>query len=333
EGRMVQDSMLSVLASNYPAGLFEVVVVDDGSTDATYACMQAVAELHPERVRTIRLAENRGKRAALAAGIAGSRGSIVVTLDSDSVLGVDSLRWLVAPLVQDQRVGVVAGRVAVLNQDTLLGRMLQVQYTLAFDFGRAAQSSYRTVACCPGALSAFRRDLVVPHLDGWLHQRFLGRPVRHGEDQALTNIILRQGYDSVYQRDAQVHTVAPTRYRQLCRMLTRWDRSTIVEGFAFARFMLGPYRRRNRFFPALSYVVGITRQFSGTIGLAVLAYAAYSAPSMLPVYAASFVGAALCASLYYLCVQRGPFFLYGVLYAIFSLFYLQWIFIWALITV
>ncbi|MDF3064823.1 MAG: hypothetical protein K0R38_424 [Polyangiaceae bacterium] len=74
--------------------------------------------------------------------------------------------------------------------------MLEVQYALAFDFGRAAQSVYRAVACCPGALSAFRRDPVLPHLDGWVQQKFLGRHVNHGEDQALTNIVLRAGYDT-----------------------------------------------------------------------------------------------------------------------------------------
>ena len=59
-----------------------------------------------------------------------------------------------------------------------------------------------------------------------------GRPVGHGEDQALTNIVLREGYDTVYQRTAAIHTLAPTTYRQLSRMYLRWDRSYIVEGFS-----------------------------------------------------------------------------------------------------
>ena len=127
---------------------------------------------------------------------------------------------MVAPFA-DARVGAVAGRVTVLNRDTFIGRMLDVQFAVSFDFLRAAQSQYGTVMVCPGALSAFRRAVIVPRLDGWMVQRFLGRPVGHGEDQALTNVVLQTGYDTLYQNNAIVRTLVPDRYRQLSRMLLR----------------------------------------------------------------------------------------------------------------
>ena len=141
------------------------------------------------------------------AGFRAATGSILVTIDSDSEIEARTIDEMVAPFLADPDVGAVAGRVAVLNRDTTISRMLEVQYALAFDFGRAAQSTYRCVACCPGALSAFRREAVLPFLDEWANQTFLGRPVNHGEDQALTNIVLRQGYDTVYQRNAIVWTL------------------------------------------------------------------------------------------------------------------------------
>jgi hyaluronan synthase len=333
EGSMVQVSIRSVLACDYPADRLEVIVIDDGSQDDTFACMDEIARAHPERVRTVRFAQNRGKRAALAAGIEQAQGQVFVTLDSDSVVLSHTLQALVAPLVRDEGVGVVAGRVSVLNQDNVLGRMLQVQYMLAFDFARAAQSSFGTVACAPGALSAYRRALVVPYLQSWLNQTFLGRAVRHGEDQALTNIVLRQGFDSVYQCDAEVRTVAPESYGQLCRMLTRWDRSAIVEGVATAGYIFTGYRSRNTILPTLDFVLGQTRQLARAVGIFALAAAVYQRPDMLPAYTLGFLTTSLCASLYYLWTRRGLSFLYGVLYAVFSLFYLQWIYIWACITV
>jgi hyaluronan synthase len=96
-------------------------------------------------------------------------------------------------------------------------------------------------------------------MDEWATQRFLGRPVNHGEDQALTNIVLRQGFDTVYQRTAVVHTLVPTNYQQLSRMFLRWDRSYIVEGFSFARFMFTPYRKNNRVMPIVTFFVSNLR--------------------------------------------------------------------------
>lgn len=332
EGAMVCESIASVLASDYPEDMLHVVAVDDGSSDDTYTHIAAMAALHPTRVQAIRFACNRGKRAALAAGIDAATSDIVACLDSDSKVDISSLRHLVAPFV-DSGIGAVSGRVVVLNQDGILGRMLQVQYTLAFDFARAAQSSYRTVCCCPGALSAFRRKIIVPHLPAWLTQRFLGRPVSHGEDQALTNIVLRQGLDTVYQRRAVVHTLAPTRYFQLCKMFARWDRSTIVEGFSFATFMFSAYRQRNRFLPALNFCLGAARLFTGSLGMAGLIVVLWREPAFIPLYLAAFLGAATLAAMYYLWTERSAYFVYGILYALFSLVLLQWIFPYALVTV
>lgn len=225
----------------------------------------------------------------------------------------------------------MAGRVSVLNRDSLISRMLEVQFALAFDYGRAAQSVYRAVACCPGALSAFRRSIILPYLEEWENQRFLGRPVNHGEDQALTNIVLRQGYDTVYQRTAVVHTLVPTTYRQLSRMFLRWDRSYIVEGFSFARFMFTRYRTKHRALPIVTFFVSNLR-------FVVVAAALMELPRLFDTSldtlgrTAVALGAIFTAA-YYLRFERSFRWLYGVLYAIFSVVMLQWILPWAFVTV
>ncbi len=333
EGPMVERSIRSVTKSNYPSDRLEIIVVDDGSRDDTFFHMQQLRREFPSLVRLIRFSSNRGKRAALEAGFREATGEIVVTIDSDSEVEAKTIAEMVTPFLADARVGGVAGRVAVLNRDTTISRMLEVQYTLAFDFGRAAQSAYRTVACCPGALSAFRRAIILPHLDEWTHQTFLGRPVGHGEDQALTNIVLREGYDTVYQRTAAIHTLAPTTYRQLSRMYLRWDRSYIVEGFSFAKFMFTRYRTKNRVMPIISFVVSNLRLVLFFWGLLEL-------PFVFVEDAGSHVQAAIALSLgalftagYYLRVERSFRFVYGLVYAIYSVCFLQWILPWALITV
>ncbi len=333
EGPMVERSIRSAALSDYPGAGLEIIVVDDGSRDDTFFHMRHLRREFPDRVRLLRFRGNRGKRAALLEGFRAACGEIVITIDSDSEVESNTVREMVKPFLADPRIGAVAGRVAVLNRDSFISRMLEVQYALAFDFGRAAQSVYRAVACCPGALSAFRRSVILPHLHEWAEQKFLGRPVNHGEDQALTNIVLRAGHDTVYQSSAVVNTLAPTRYQQLSRMFVRWDRSYLVEGFAFAKFMFSDYRSTNRVLPIVGFA------FS-TLRLLMLAYFVVCIPSLfaarptqlLSAMIALLVGATFTA-LYYLRLERSFRFLYGVAFAVFSVLCLQWILPWALLTV
>jgi hyaluronan synthase len=333
EGPMVERSIRSVARCDYPRELLEIIVVDDGSRDDTFFHMQHLRREHPELVKLVRFRGNRGKREALCAGFRAASGEILVTIDSDSEIEPRTIDEMVAPFLASPDVGAVAGRVAVLNRDTTIARMLEVQYALAFDFGRAAQSTYRCVACCPGALSAFRREAVLPFLDDWVQQTFLGRPVNHGEDQALTNIVLRQGYDTVYQRSATVHTLAPITYRQMSRMFVRWDRSFIVEGFSFARFMFTRYRPKNRLLPIVTFVVSNLRLFLFFYGLVQLPLVFQGELTILMHSALALLVGALFTALYYLRIERSFRFLYGALYAVYSVLLLQWILPWALVTV
>jgi hyaluronan synthase len=333
EGPMVEQSIRSVARCNYPPELLEIIVVDDGSRDDTFFHMQRLRREHPDLVKLVRFRGNRGKREALCAGFRAATGEILVTIDSDSEIEPRTIHEMVAPFLACKEVGAVAGRVAVLNRDTTISRMLEVQYTLAFDFGRAAQSTYRCVSCCPGALSAFRREAILPFLDEWAHQTFLGRPVNHGEDQALTNIVLRQGYDTVYQRTAVVNTLAPVTYRQMSRMFVRWDRSFIVEGFAFAKFMCTRYRKNNRLLPIVTFVVSNLRLFFFFYGLVQLPLLFRTDLTMIAHAAIALLVGAVFTALYYLRVERTFRFLYGALYSVYSVVLLQWILPWALITV
>jgi len=333
EGAMVERSIRSVARSDYPAGYLEILVVDDGSRDDTFFHMQHLRREFPDLVRLLRFDGNRGKRAALEVGFRAATGDILLTVDSDSEVEPSTVREMVTPFLVDARIGAVAGRVAVLNRDSLISRMLEVQYSLAFDFGRAAQSTYRTVACCPGALSAFRRELVVPYLNEWTTQTFLGRPVNHGEDQALTNIVLRQGMDTVYQRTAVVHTLAPTTYGGMTRMFVRWDRSYIVEGLSFAKFMFTRYRDKNRVLPVVAFTVSNLRLVIFCWGLAALPGIFHEdASAALQGIVALGLGAVFSAA-YYLRVERSFRFVYGALYAGYSMLLLQWVLPWALVTV
>ena len=237
EGPMVEQTIDSVAKADYPADRLEIFVVDDGSKDDTWKYIQAAALRYPNLVTPIRFPQNRGKRAALEAGFRQARGEVAVTIDSDSVIEPGTLLAIAGPFRKDS-VGAVAGKVAVYNRgEGIIPRMLHVRFILSFDFLRAVQSTYGTVYCCPGALTAYRLSVVKKVLDQWMNQRFLGELCTYGEDRSMTNFILAEGYDTVYQRTAVVHTNVPMTYSKLCRMLLRWDRSYIKEELRLARIV------------------------------------------------------------------------------------------------
>lgn len=75
--------IVQVMSQKLPSFSWEVLFIDDGSTDNSSAVLRAIAEENPTRVRSVRLRTNSGKASALALGFSRARGSLVVTLDAD----------------------------------------------------------------------------------------------------------------------------------------------------------------------------------------------------------------------------------------------------------
>ncbi|MDX9963484.1 glycosyltransferase [Desulfobacter postgatei] len=244
EGRQVFDTLKSLAASNYPRNKIQLIAVDDGSMDDTWKWIKQAKRTLSLPVLTIRQPRNQGKRQALYDGFKKSRGAVLVTVDSDSMVEPDTLRNLVTPFALNPDVGAVAGNVRVLNQSQgIIPRMVDIVFVFSFDFIRVSQSMVRTVTCTPGALSAYRKSVVMGVLDEWRNQTFLGRPANIGEDRAMTNMILRQGYDVVFQQNARVFTEVPVAYTQLCKMYLRWARSNVRETIAMTSFIFTRFRR------------------------------------------------------------------------------------------
>lgn len=331
EGAMVMKSIESAVVALYPKDRIEILVIDDGSTDDTWKHIRSAAEKFPGRITPIRFSKNRGKRDALAEGFAQARGEIVVTIDSDSVIEPHALLAAAGPF-RNPRIGAVAGRVAVYNRrQGLIPRMLHVRYILSFDLLRAVESSYGTVYCCPGALTAYRTSALRKILDAWSTQTFWGVACTYGEDRALTNFILEAGYNTVYQRSATVHTIAPDTYMRLCKMFLRWDRSYIREEIRFQSVVwkrpLGPrcIALCERFITNFRYPVNYAALF-------LLVYLVLGHPFIFLRLLTAIGVMSFFNMLYFLRSEKSLDFLYGILYAYFGFFTLFWIFPYAFFT-
>ena len=238
EGKGVFAALESICQNGYPDNRLEIIALNDGSIDDTLKWMNMAAEKHPHLIRVIDLKKNRGKRFALYQGIYAAKGGFIITIDSDSMLDKDALKYMIAPLVRNENVAAVSGNVKVANiANGIMPPMLDACFTFAFDFIRSGQSVFKRVFCTPGALSAYRKAALMPVLDEWLNQTFMGRPAGIGEDRALTNLLLREEHDIVMQRSAAIYTNVPETYQGLCKMLLRWERSNIRENFDMFKFI------------------------------------------------------------------------------------------------
>ncbi len=334
EGPMVGVSLGSILLGDYPRDRLEILAIDDGSTDDTWVCIERVVRRYPAVVRAIRMPKNGGKKEALCEGFRQATGVLVVTVDSDSRLDPDALRKIVAPLLVDPRVAAVAGKVQVLNRyANLLTRLLAIRFYLAFDLGRAAQSWFGAVLCCPGALTAYRREAVMAVLPQWSAQTFFGEPCTIGEDRALTTWLLRTGHRAVYQSTAIVHTLVPTTYKGLVKMYLRWERGNLREALTMIPVLPTRWRREDRWWPTLDIVLELGQFPLICLGLALSTAHFLAVPQDILRLAATLALVALVQSLYTLRSERSTDFLYGIGYAFFAFLCLQWVIPYSLVTV
>ncbi|MDW3229930.1 MAG: glycosyltransferase [Acidobacteriota bacterium] len=323
----------AIMNSDYPESRLELICINDGSIDRTWEILIGLKKKYSYRLRLINLKKNRGKRKAIYKGLKLARGEIIITTDADSQVQRQAIRNLILPLLKDNRVGAVAGRVAVLNEKkNLPTRMLTARYALSFDFSRAYQSVYGGVLCSPGALSAFRRPVIKQVSGDWVRQKFLGVECNHGEDRSLTNLILKKGYLVKYQSNAVVRTRVPETIKQINRMYLRWTRSYVRESWFFIRFMVKPEKKKFSLLPAVDFFLELMLHPLHLLAISLLAYSFLRSPEFILKQVVFLICLNLAASLNNLKIQQGLKFLYGIPHGLFAFLFQWWIMPWALLT-
>jgi cellulose synthase/poly-beta-1,6-N-acetylglucosamine synthase-like glycosyltransferase/peptidoglycan/xylan/chitin deacetylase (PgdA/CDA1 family)/spore germination protein YaaH len=215
EALVIKQTIASLLAQDY-GGDVEILVVDDGSSDATYAVARGAFGADP-RV-AIHAKPNGGKASALNYGIARARGEIVVGLDADTLFRCDTLRKLITPL-SDPAVGAVAGNAKVGNRVNLITRWQAIEYVVSQNLDRRAFSLLNCITVVPGAVGAWRKSLV-GEVGGFSEDTL-------AEDQDLTLAIRRNGASIAYADNAIAYTEAPDSFAGLAKQRFRWSFGTL----------------------------------------------------------------------------------------------------------
>lgn len=275
EGPGIVAAVQAMTALRYPR--YEVVVVDDGSSDDTFEQLRDhfdlvemprvvpgevpytsqvlsvhVARANPETLTVVRKT-NGGKSDALNVGINLARHPLVCMVDADSVLDPDALLSVAKPFGDDPlRVAACGGVVRIANGCKVVGgrvvdvrmprkwlvRVQVVEYLRAFLMGRTGWSRLGGLVVISGAFGIFRRDLVVK-IGGMAHDTV-------GEDAELVvrlhHYLRERGedYRVIFVAEPVSWSEAPGSLRVLGRQRRRWHRGIAEILSKHRRMVLNP---------------------------------------------------------------------------------------------
>lgn len=214
EANVIVASIQRILRTKYPR--FEVIIIDDGSTDATSALVTEHFQSTPSV--TLITVVNGGKAKALNIGLERARGEIVVALDADTQFEEETIgllaRWFVDP-----KVGAVAGNAKVGNRVNTITNWQALEYISAQNLERRALDLLGCITVVPGAVGAWRRS-VLDQLGGFPSNTL-------AEDQDLTIAVQKARYKVLYDSEAIAWTEAPDTVQGLVKQRFRWAFGTL----------------------------------------------------------------------------------------------------------
>lgn len=229
EAASITETIQSIERQHYP-GPFEVIVIDDGSTDTTASI---VGGQRFPWLALLRQPTNAGKAAALNRGLAVARFDLIITIDADSYLYDAALEHLVERYSADPELTrAVAGTMLVHNsRKNWVTRMQEWDYFLGIAATKRVQSLYQGTLVAQGAFSIYDRQ-VLRDLGGWVNCV--------GEDIVLTWAILEAGWRVGHAEDALCFTNAPESLLQFLRQRQRWARGMFEAFRRHPQILLAP---------------------------------------------------------------------------------------------
>jgi cellulose synthase/poly-beta-1,6-N-acetylglucosamine synthase-like glycosyltransferase/peptidoglycan/xylan/chitin deacetylase (PgdA/CDA1 family)/spore germination protein YaaH len=211
----------SLLNQDYPN--MQVVFIDDGSKDSTFATVSNAFKDNPS-VKVFSK-PNGGKASALNTGIEKAASEFVVCIDADTQLKQDAVSQLMKKFNLGESlpngnndegiVGAVAGNVKVGNEVNMITRWQSIEYITSQNFDRRAFDLLNCITVVPGAIGGFRKEAIIK-AGGFTTDTL-------AEDCDLTMRMHRIGYQVRNCNDAISYTEAPETMKQFMKQRFRWS--------------------------------------------------------------------------------------------------------------
>jgi len=223
EASNITNTLQSIEDQCYP-GELDVIVINDGSRDATRAIVKKYAAHNPW-LRLINVRKNAGKAHALDVGLEAARHAIIVTIDADTYLYKDALIYIVERYLSDpQRTKAIAGTILVRNsRDNWVTRAQEWDYFHGIAAIKRVQSLYQGTLVAQGAFSLYDKQALIEAC-GW--------PNTVGEDIVLTWALLAAGYRVGHCEEACAFTRVPDTLKGFIGQRQRWARG-MIEAFKY----------------------------------------------------------------------------------------------------
>ena len=205
------ETITHALNLNYPN--FEVIAINDGSSDRTAEILNALAEKH-EQLRVVHLAENQGKAMALQAGSLLTDAEYLIGIDGDALLDQHAAQWMIRHFLQNPSVAAVTGNPRIRTRSTLLGRIQVGEFSSIVGMIKRAQRTFGRLFTVSGVITAFRKSAV--------HEVGYWSPNMLTEDIDITWKLHRAGWDVRFEPNALVWILMPETFNGLWKQRLRW---------------------------------------------------------------------------------------------------------------
>ncbi|MGC1262570.1 MAG: glycosyltransferase family 2 protein, partial [Nitrososphaeraceae archaeon] len=208
EEKNIRNCVQSCLNQTYEQK--EVIVVNDGSTDRTGEILDEMRkENRTESFRILHLSKSVGKKKAVEAASEIARGEIYAFMDSDCDMASDAVEKAAKIFNNDRKLGALTchGRVRDAQRGNTIEKFQQVYIDISCRSIKAAESSYRSVTCCSGSLSFYRRVAIQDFIHEWANDRFLGIDFKFCTDRRMTAHVLgtRSKHDISLEKKQNQH--------------------------------------------------------------------------------------------------------------------------------
>lgn len=197
---------------------FEIIIVDDGSDDATpFICADLQKAGHIKHY--FRMTDRGGQASAANYGLEHAKGKYLVHIDADSSLDRNAIEEILLPFYMDRDVRGVGGCIKVRNaDDSMCASMQALEYLRTIMVGRMATDMMGIFHIISGAFGAFETE-TIRQLGGW--------DIGPGLDGDITQKIRKAGYKVRFANKAVCLTNVPVKWSKLFMQRLRWSKSLI----------------------------------------------------------------------------------------------------------
>lgn len=243
EGVVIVQTVKALLRFDYPIERYEVIVINDNSTDNSAQLLEQIQKDNPNRnltiINTDKITGGKGKSNALNIGFAQCSGEYIVIYDADNTPEVQALRILVSEIENDTRLGAVIGKFRTRNRNaSLLTRFVNVE-TLTFQWmSQAGRWNMFKLCTIPGTNFIIRRR-ILDEIGGWDVKAI-------AEDTEISYRIYMMGYMIKFAPKAVTWEQEPQTLPVWFRQRTRWVKGNIYVLIKNLPLIFNPKARRVR---------------------------------------------------------------------------------------